>query len=145
MSRQELPESDHVVHYVPDRLIGERNNLDPAAFMLRPADMKYDPSGVSVNWLEFTGSSSKDEQLAQIREWSTLTLRKSGRFAELNVGNVLGMINAELDCAKIVHDPKEDPSHSLILGLPTPEEPDFSEDIGLIIVDCVLELHPGKL
>lgn len=145
MIGQELAESDHVVRYVPGRLIGEQDNLDPEAFMLREADTKDDPPGLSVNWLEFTGHADRPDQLAQIREWSCLTLRKSGRFAELNVGNVLATVKNELDSVKIIHKPNDDPSHSVVIGLPPPEDVNVSENIGLMIVDCVLELHPGKL
>ena len=84
MSGNDLPENDHIVRYVrPSNL--EFGKVNIAEFKLR--EDRPNEKGVSVNWLEYYENLSKEEQLAEVRrvKASRLTLRKNGKFAELNV------------------------------------------------------------
>ncbi|MCY3986898.1 MAG: hypothetical protein OXF23_07675 [Candidatus Dadabacteria bacterium] len=142
----DLPESDHIVRYVkPSNL--ELGRVSISEFKLREG--REDERGVSVNWLEYYNNFSKEEQLAEIRRVSRLKLRKNGRFAELNVGEIKRLVSKELRDLRIIHTPLDaeghflaDPSHSEIVGLPS-ENPEKSDLIAQMIVQSVSCLHPG--
>ena len=55
--------------------------MDGSAILL-----KENESGLSVNWLEYFDDRTKPQQLVEIRRLIRLTLRRTGLFAELNVG-----------------------------------------------------------
>lgn len=98
---KDIPPEDHVVRYVKLSMIGENNTVMGAEFCLRPGE-----TGLSVNWLEaFCGS--KMDQPAKVRQLNMyrLTIKKNGRYAELNVGEVSRMVSEELGTLRIVHDP----------------------------------------
>ena len=75
MNGNDLPENDHIVHYVKPRNV-EDGQVSIAEFRLRENE-----KGVSGNWLEYYENLSKEEQLAEVRVASRLVLRKNGRFA----------------------------------------------------------------
>ncbi len=50
MTRNDLPESDHIVRYVRPSLVEENGTANGAEFRLRPD--RPDDTGLSVNWLE---------------------------------------------------------------------------------------------
>ena len=102
-----------------------------------------------MNWLEYFGGRTKLQQLDGVRPLVRLELRRSGRFAELNVETTLERIRERLDSVRFVHRPlpadskhAEDPSHSQIEGLPSGETPE-AELIGDMIAECVTEVHPA--
>ena len=116
---------------------------DGSGFCLRPGE-----AGLSVNWLEALASGGADP-LSEVRRLSRLRLRKSGRFAELRVGDILCAVSEELDTLRIRHEPLEaaegfaaDPSHSLIAGLP-PASADEAMLVGDMIAECVTAMHPA--
>ncbi len=148
MKGDDLPPGDHIVRYVRPGMIQESGDVDGSDFRLRPA--RPDEKGLSVNWLEVLGAG-KDHQLSEVRRLcsSRLSLRRNGRFAEMNVGTVLRVVSEELDTPGIVHDPLEaeqgleaDPSHSEISGLP-PGESDQAMLVGDLIAACVMNLYPA--
>ena len=144
MNDNNLPESDHIVRYVkPSNLEFDRVSI--AEFKWREGREK----GISVNWIEYYKNFSKEGQLAEIRRVSRLKLRKNGRFAELNVGEIKRFVSEELRDLSIIHTPLDaekgflaDPSHSEIVGLPS-ENPEKSDLIAQMIVECVCDLHPA--
>lgn len=119
MKDDELPIEANVVHYVSPSRVTDTGEVTWAAFSKPSGQMP------SVHWLEqFEGST--DEQLKSVRRVSRLNRRRNGRFAELSVGDVVGIHPT----IKVLHDPlqatlifKEDPSHSNITGLPRRDDP----------------------
>lgn len=143
MKGDPLPEEDRVVRYLSATLLIDGEFADGAGFCLRRGE-----TGLSVNWLEVLASGGADP-LSEVRRLSRLRLRKSGRFAELRVGDVLRTVNEELDSLRILHDPLEaaegfaaDPSHSQIAGLP-PADTDEAMLVGDMIAECVTAMHPA--
>ena len=127
-------------------MIQEDGSADGSNFCLR-IDRPH-ATGLSVNWLE-AFELGKVHQLAAVRRLCRLTVRPSGRFAEMNVGNVRLRVANELDALRIVHDPLEaeggfeaDPSHAEIIGLP-PGGSDQALLIGDLIAECVVDMHPA--
>ena len=146
MTKDDLPEGDHVVRYVKPSMIQEDGTADGSDFRLRPA--RPDETSLSVNWLEILGSE-KIGQLSAVRGLSRLRMRSTGRFAELQVGAVLRKVAEEWESLRIVHDPLDaeddfdaDPSHSEIIGLP-PGDSDQAILVGDLIAECVVEMHPA--
>ena len=144
MKGDDLPADDHVVRYVKPSMIQDDGTADGSDFRLRPD--RPNETGLSVNWLE-AFELGKADQLAEIRRVCRLTLRPSGRFAEMNVEAVRRHVAEELDTLRIVHNPleaqegfKADPSHSEIIGLP-PGESDQAILIGDLIAECVTNMH----
>lgn len=148
MIGDELPDEDHIVRYVKPTGIREDGTVDGSEFRLRPN--RPDDTGVSVQWLECYRDLPKADQLAQVRIVSRLTLKKRGRFAELNIGTVKRHVSEELEAMRIVHWPLEatdrfpdDPSHAEITGLP-PGESDQAALIGDMIAQCIVQTHPAR-
>lgn len=148
MKGDELPAADHIVRYVKPSMIEEDGTANGGEFRLRPH--RPDETGLSVNWLEaFT--PDKEHQLAEVRRLYRLDVKKSGRFAEMNIGAVHERVAQELDTLRIVHDPLDaegeheaDPSHTEIEGLP-PGDSDQAMLIGDLIAECVIAMHPAVL
>ena len=146
MKGDDLPAGDHIVRYIKPSMIRDDGTADGSDFRLRPH--RPDDTGLSVNWLEaFEPGTAR--QLAEVRRLCRLTLRPSGRFAEMNVGAVGRRVAEELDTLRILHDPLEaagtfeaDPSHAEIAGLP-PGESEQAILIGDLIAECVTDMHPA--
>ena len=141
MTGQDLPDADSVVRYVKGTLV-DNGRVDGSAFLLRGNE-----EGLSVNWLEFFSGRTRAQQLDAIKPLVRLKLARSGRFAQLNVGQTLKCISERLDSARIVHRPLSaddehlaDPSHSQIEGLP-PGNTEEAELVGDMIAECVSEVH----
>ena len=141
-----MPDTDHVVRYVRPMSVLDDGSVDGSVFCLRPED-----TGVSVNWLECFQEKTRDEQLDEVRSRSRLTLRSSGRLAELNIGMLKRHVVGRLSTLRVVHMPlnaeggyTDDPSHSEMVGLP---EADSSEGalIGDMIAECVRGVHPALM
>ena len=141
MTGSELPDADHVVHYVKPSNV--QNGIVNAAEFVLVKD------GVSINWLEYFQEKTTEEQLGQVRRLIQLTIRPNGRFARLNVGRTKYYVSVAARYVSFVHDPKAarsphqaDPSHSLIRGLPPGDSPEAML-VADLIAECILELHPG--
>lgn len=144
MKGDELPLGDQIVRYVKPSMIQEDGTADGSDFRLRPN--RPDEEGLSVNWLEAFGAD-KVRQLSEVRRLCRLNLKPNGRFAEMNVGAVLGTVSQELDTLQILHDPLDakddhdtDPSHAEIRGLP-PGDSDQAMLVGELIAECVTTMH----
>ena len=139
MKGDPLPDEDRIVRYLSATRIVD-GIADGSGFCLGRTE-----TGLSVNWLEVLASEGTDP-LNEVRRLSRLRLRRSGRFAELGVGDVLSTVNEELETLRIVHDPLEgfiaDPSHSQITGLP-PADSDEAALVGDMIAECVTAMHPA--
>ena len=82
----------HVVRYARFIDILDDGTLNCSAFQLRKAE-----AGLSVNWLEYFEGQSKPQQLNEVRRLIRLTMKSSGRLAELEVGATRGHIGQRLD------------------------------------------------
>lgn len=143
---KELPSNCHVVRYVKPSMIREDGSVVAMEFCLRPN--RPDEKGISVNWLE-AFSGSKKMQLSKVRRLYRLKIRRTGRFAEINVGELLMNVTPMLNTIRVVHDPLDaeggfepDPSHAEITGLPKGDTPEAML-IGSIISQCIQKMHPA--
>lgn len=148
MKGDDLPAGDHVVRYVKPSLIREDGTPDGSDFCLRPD--RPDETGLSVNWLE-AFEPPKTHQLSEVRRLFRLSVRRTGRFAELDVGATLRRVSEELDSVRMLHDPLEtadgfdaDPSHAQIVGMP-PSDSDQAALVGDLIAECVVDMHPAMV
>jgi len=146
MKGDELPAADHIVRYVKPSMIEEDGTANGGEFRLRPN--RPDETGLSVNWLE-AFAPHKEHQLAEVRRLYRLDVKRTGRFAEMNIGAVRAKVAQELDTLRIVHDPLDaegkheaDPSHAEIEGLP-PGDSDQAMLIGDLIAEAVIAMHPA--
>ena len=146
MKGEDLPTDDHVVRYVKPSMILENGTPDGSDFRLRVS--RSDEMGLSVNWLE-AFEPPKTQQLNEVRRLFRLSLRRNGRFAELDVGTTLRTVSEELTNLRMLHAPLEaaggfdaDPSHAEIVGLP-PGDSDEAALIGDLIAECVVDMHPA--
>ena len=146
MTGSDLPDTDHVVRYARFIDILDDGTLNCSAFQLRKAEV-----GLSVNWLEHFENRTKSQQLDEIRPLIRLTMKRSGRLAELNVGATKEQVDQILAELRFIHMPLDadekyeaDPSHSEILGLPPKDSPEV-DMIGDLIAQCVVAIHPAVL
>lgn len=146
MKGDDLPAGDHVVRYVKPSMILEDGTPDGSDFRLRPH--RPDEKGLSVNWLE-AFELPKTQQLSEVRRLSRLSVRRNGRYAELEVGKTLRAVSRELTTLRIIHDELEaadgldaDPSHAQVAGLP-PGDSDEAALVGDLIAECVVDMHPA--
>jgi hypothetical protein len=120
----------------------ENGEVTAAAFQLTPGK---EQEHISVNWLEFLELPDRKSEIAEIRRVLAakgLTLRRTGRFAVLQVGEVLDFVRTEAPDSRdlqILHEPEpDDPSHSGIFGLGLGLEDDL---IAELIAQTVNETH----
>lgn len=145
MRGDSLDDEHNTIRYIKPSSF-EDGVIDGSGFPLRQGE-----KGISVNWLEFF-EGSKEEQIQEIRQFKnrTMTLRKTGCFAELNVGQTRQYLAEEILEISFVEDPIEasenheaDPSHSLICGVPS--EPDeLRMAIQDMIAECITAKYPAK-
>ena len=120
----DLADADHLVwHIISSRRDGDVANAE--GFCLRP-----DESALSVNRLE-TFVCDKRFQLAEVRRLCRLEVRRSGCFAELEIGTVRKKVLKECVVFRIMHDPLDatdtfdaDPSHAGMEYLPRTDSPE---------------------
>lgn len=146
MSGGEIGEDEQVVRYVAPRLIHEHERVDAQAFVLRDGDVN---TGLSVNWLgAFAGDAQN--QLQEVRQRCRLQIKTDGRFAEIKVQDIeVGAATNGIDVSLVLwplgptDEFDEDPSHTLVVGLPDPKTyPDLAIEIGGALADAVANLHP---
>jgi hypothetical protein len=149
MTSEPIADTDHVVRYVKPSAIGADGLVNGSEFRLRSS--RPDDMGISVNWLECFPNRSKVEQVNQVRSVVRLVTKRSGCFAELNVGRTRDYLTKELSTIFFVNDPlgsdvdhPADPSHALIVGLPPGNTPE-AELIGDMIAECVINKYPAVI
>ena len=141
MKSEPVPDADNVVRYIKPTAIDD-GEINGSGF-----ELKSDHKGVSVNWLECFGELGKAGQLAQVRKRGRLGWKASGCLAELNVGRTKEhLLTADIQLS-FMQDPLEpegeyedDPSHSLICGIPV-DPPEHKELVQDMIADSVSEIH----
>jgi len=111
-----IPPTDHVVHYCYGKMIDDGQILG-AAFLPRPTD-----SYLSVNWLERLQYQDRSSEITEIRNRyaANFTLKKKDKIALLNVGVTCSKVateSADHRCLKATHEPEpNDDSHSGLWG-----------------------------
>lgn len=105
MRSDPIPGDDHVVRYVRSTGIDAEGRVNGSEFRLRPH--RPDDVGLSVNWLECFGNIARSEQLRAVRRLFRLSVRCTGRFVELNVGQTRLHLTNELPGILFVEDPLE--------------------------------------
>ena len=143
-SGDDLPHSANIVHYVARSEYEIRGDHIVVTWKAFRKNLKNDD--VSVHWLQAL-SDEPVTQLNEVRRVSRLQLRESGRFAEVNVGE----IQIEMDTIGVVYDPMPemgefpaDPSHSNIVRLPNRDDK-AEEDVCTRIAMLVNGCHLAKL
>ena len=146
MTSEDIPDADNVVRYIGGSKIEDGVVLGEA-FRL-PAE-NPERNSPSVNWMDCFRGLSKAEQLSEVRRRSRLTLRPSGRLAELNVGATREYLRREINALRFVKTSLDtappyqaDPSHGDIVGLPAAESP-MASLVGDMIAECVQARHPA--
>ncbi len=146
MKGDPLPDADHVVRYVKHGSV-DNGVVDASEFCLK--EDRPGEKGVSVSWLEIF-PTDKQGQLAEVRRLTRLIWKRSGRLAELNVGQTRAHLAEELPELSFIELPLKadaeyevDPSHSEIRNLPSWTFPERSSLIGTMIAECIIDLHPA--
>lgn len=146
-----VPLHDHVVRYISLKHLDSSPDgslrVMRSGFVPRPTEL----GKVSCHWLEIFGDV-EDESIQRIREVSRLRLRKSGKFAMLNVGEMLVSVSRCVDSCSdlsVLSDPLDrdenwppDPSHAVISNVPDEKDPQC-DAVGDAIAITVLKLHPA--
>ena len=142
--RIELTDHANVVRYVKPTMILDDGSVDGSEFRLRLGEI-----GISVNWIECFVNMEKTQQLNEVRRLSRITMRKSGRLAELNVGATKQYVRDQIEALRFINAPlpaeedyEADPSHSEIVGLPSPESLQAAI-VGDMIAEYIVDTHPA--
>ena len=142
-----LPDHDHVAHYVRPSKILDDGSIDGSVFR----ESALDDDGISVNWLEYFIDKDKSERLRAVALSIQQDIRYTGRFAEMNVEDVVECLNARNCLGSVKHDPQDarnghgpDQSHCLIQGLPT-QDSEENKRAADAIADCVRSVHPSPV
>lgn len=137
MKGDQVPDSSHISRHCGGSAIKADGTIDGTAFRLRK-DEEY----LSVNWLEFLEKTSREEEIAEVRNviQKKRTLGSRSRIAVANVGLLINHIREER-ILKVQHEPEtpDDPSHSGIYG--------YGMDDDLIadmIAEVFQESYPSK-
>ncbi|AIA31968.1 hypothetical protein Y981_11200 [Leptospirillum ferriphilum YSK] len=98
---------------------------------------------LSVNWLEFLEKTTREEEIAEVRNVlrKKLTIGSQSRIAIANVGSLINHIRAK-KILKVQHEPElpDDPSHSGIFGYGIDDDL-----IEFMIAEVFQEIYPAKL
>ena len=131
-----IPDGDHVARYCKPSAVGEDGLPMPAAFELRTGE-EY----LSVNWLELLDASDPDRSIARLLAVFAekgYQLKKTGRFAALQVRNVKAAVIAIKGMGRVEHRPlDDDASHSGVFGYAADDFAVAVELAALVNPECV--------
>ena len=138
MKGDQVPDSDHISHYCKGTSIEADGSINGTAFQIREGE-EY----LSVNWLEFLKKTSRNEEIAEVRNvlQTKLKLGSRSRIAVANVGSLVNHV-WEKRILNVKHEPElpDDPSHSGIFGY---------EIDDILIADMIAEVfqesYPSKI
>ena len=136
----QIPDTDHVAHYCPPSALNEAGKPTGLAFRVKTEELF-----LSVDWLEHTNGTDTTTQVAAVRIalGKTLTLKKSGKLAVLNVGETRDYVaqnSFDTRRLRVAHEPEENnPHHAGIHNL------EASDDIiADLIAEVVRECYPAR-
>ena len=137
MTKDPLPDQDHISRYCAPKTAPDGQPTG-VSFMLKPSH-----HFLSVNWLEYFDFPDRQAQLTQVRQVIELALAANGRFAVLNVGEVIDYVSKngpDNRLLSVLNEPTAgDPSHSGIHGYGL--EDDWVADL---LAEIVQETYPAK-
>ena len=101
-----IPDDHHVSHYLNYRRIDDDGLPASHAFVPRPCK-----PGLSVNWLEYfreePDTASRLQRVCRDLHPEIITLKPSGQFAVLNVGDAKqGVLDSESRALRVVYQPE---------------------------------------
>jgi hypothetical protein len=140
-----VADDEACVRYVPPRYT-DNDMIDGGAFQLRDIDK----GELSVNLLG-TNDAGYEAAMQQVRQLFRLTVKKSGRFAQLEVAEVRAAFTeaAQLAALDVIHDPlpaegrhAADSSHAAIINLPSPGS-EYAALAGDLLAEKIRRLHPA--
>ena len=110
-----LPDGDEFVRYCSSQHLDDDNVPLATAFVRRPQE-----PDLSGNRLQAYVGQSRSGAVDCIRDEvrQRITVRRTGRFAVVNVGQVKSAACAKACALRIIYTPDGGPSHSSIAGLP---------------------------
>jgi hypothetical protein len=133
MKGDTIPDQHHIARLCRPKCISPDEKIQASAFMVRVGE-----ESLSVNWLEFLKSSSRENEIAELQNIYSKKFNKvevRAQIAVLNVGEVREKVLAESPDRrnlKVFHNPEvNDPSHSGIYNLRHDDE--------IIITELILE------
>jgi len=148
MKGDPVPDPDHVLRYVGGNHI-ENGEINGSGLLRRSNE-----THPSVNWLErFSGDL--EDRVAEVRRRRRLTYGATARLACLNVGHAKTYVLQNDPNSRritVIQDPldedrergsPEDPSHSLIEGVPGVDTPE-GELIGDLLAKCILDSFSAR-
>lgn len=118
MTEQALPDSDHVARYCSPQQVEEDGLPSARAFLPRKGE-----ASLSVFWLEYFAAANLNDAIGELRstidEQGTLTLKRNGRFAVINIGLAKRAVRTAGGVELAVeHAPTTDaPAHAEISGI----------------------------
>jgi hypothetical protein len=137
MTDDHLPSGDSVARFCDRRYISENDDVEPGAFMLRK-DEEY----LSVQWLEYLGKSSRQEEISEVGRILSgyLKIRRPSKIVVLNVGKTCDHVSQISGRnIRMLHKPEpNDCAHSGICG--TNQD---HELIAELITETIQEIHPA--
>lgn len=115
----DLPDGDHVSRYCKPSSVGSDGLPLTSAFRLKPGE-----DYLSVNWLEYFGSSGLAAAVERVRDvfrHKGYGLRPNGRFAVLRIGSAKNAVAAAVGrSGRVEHLPLDnDASHAGLFGDPS--------------------------
>ncbi len=143
--RRNVPGADHVARYLKPTACDNGTATSSGFQYKKGTDGKPNEREISVNWLEFFNKEAPiQDNLEKVREAfleKQYGLRKNGRFAVLNIGEMCDKVeegtaeHTELVSLMVKHTPfKDDLSHSSIFGMPSDVEGEFL--VSAILANC---------
>lgn len=143
-----LPLDDNVLRLIRPQYV-DGDNIDGAGFLRRPNEN----DGASVNWLEWY-APPPEAQVNSVRGVARLKYGATAILVSLNVKKTIEYVSSQLNNEvnlAFVHDPlgaeeafPADPSHSLVIGLPTTDGPE-AELVKDLLVDCIKDRFPARV
>jgi hypothetical protein len=143
MKGDTIPDQHHIARLCRPKHISDEK-IQASAFMVRVGE-----ESLSVNWLEFLKSSSRENEIAELQNIYSKKFNKvevRAQIAILNVGEVREKALTESPDRrnlKVLHDPQygtvNDPSHSGIYNLKHDDEL-----IAELILETVQETYPAR-
>jgi hypothetical protein len=141
MKGDPIPDQHHIARLCRPKYISDEK-IQASAFMVKVGE-----ESLSVNWLEFLKSSSRENEIAELQNIYSKKFNKvevRAQIAVLNVGEVREKVLVESpdrQNLKVLHNPEiNDPSHSGIYNLRHDDEIIIAE----LILETVRETYPAR-
>lgn len=143
MKGDKIADQHHIARYCRPKYISDEQ-IQAGAFMVRVSE-----ENLSVNWLEFFKCSSRENEIVELQNTYSATLKRVGagsKIAVINVGEVREKVITESPDRRnleVLHDPLygivNNPSHSGIYNLKQDDEL-----IAELILETVRESYPAR-